>query len=637
MSAQYDIELNNSHIVLQPGQGILASMDDEKHGKLLTYLLDRVKTDRTNRMQRIRRFAEIDKAVSTWIKLDDKEKADLINESLTGRSKMLPVALPILVTHLEDSVAFFAEIFAPQAKNFYQAAGVKQQPSAQALADAMNKDSKRRKYYKNVASMIRSMIKYNVGGGLIRWEAGKGVGESFEAGNRTEALDMYNAFWDTSIADPAQVATDAEWFASAKTKNRMFLVRGMQRKIFARVDKVLITCDEKRKAKRAAGGNAVASNDAKFYKFPPVEAGLGNDFSQTTSATVAWDSFGLGWDSDKAQDIPGHEIIEMFCRLNPGEHGLNEEDKDSADPYTLWRFLIADGSQVIFAEEMLPRSDNEAYVDIPVYMAHMIQDDTLGAQRSQMELMRPFQRFQSFLMNLYVAAARKNVWGIKAIDPNMFDTAELEQGDVAAVLKSKQPGRDVNTGITTLDSKTGVEGVFEVSNQIEAMMNRLFPAQALPGQVAGLDRAVKNQVTALLQGVARRMHMTAKLLDSDLFLPMRTEAYRNLASQGQGDAQAFSGLTEEDVAVVLGSGLHQINAEIIQQQMMELVITLIQNPQAAAQFDMPSLIGYMSTLWNMPTDLGPFVKQVNPAVEGPEQPLPGAPIPAAPMQGAPMA
>src|SRR5690606_3596054 len=118
-------------------------------------------------------------------------------------------------------------------------------------------------------------------------------------------------------------------------------------------------------------------------------------------------AYGASLGTDTYLDVAGFEIVEMYCWISPEQFGLENQatpsgletlaDEDG-NTYSLWRFLIGGSAQILLAE----RVDGE---EIPHYFAHMTQDDMRGAQRSQMEMIRPFQRFISFLFNIMVAGA----------------------------------------------------------------------------------------------------------------------------------------------------------------------------------------------------------------------------------------
>ena len=626
-----DGQLIRAEIKLKKGQGGLNALTDGEHRELLEYLTSRLVSGHRTRPTRLTRYARIDRLISTWQRLSPDDSQREATEDNTGRQQAIAINLPILSAHLEDTVAFFGEIFSSQSRNFYSVPPEKTSAAAKALADRMNQDTKARKYYKELCSGIRSLVKYNMGGYAVRWEAGGGYGELAKPGNRIESIDLYNYAWDPSVLDASKVSLEAEWAARFTLRNRMWLQRKAMKGQLERVDRVL--SDQE----RGYGANSGLSK-ARYWRHPPTYVGLNNDGSdsKTSKATgnVDWQAYGAALEGDEHPEIEGFEITEMYCWLNAKQFKLQtassqstvaeqyEEGKDAAgNSYSLWRFLLCNCEQVVFAQQV--ESKDAMAPEIPHYLGYLTVDDTKEAQRSIMELLKPFQRFASFLMNIYVTGARKNIWGTVGIDPTMFDTSKLQQGDVASVMHSKTPGRDVRTGMLKLDSSTGVEKIPEMLNMVFDIVQRLFPSQALPSQIAGIDRAVKNQVAAVMQGVARRLHMVAKIMDADIMTPLRISCYRNLAA---GDNADLQGLNEEEVATVLGSGIAQLNRESTASEIKEIIYAILQNPAAATVFDLVKLMTYWSRLMDSPSDLGDFVKAQPPVVQTPVGPD-GQPIP----------
>lgn len=635
MSAPYDSMLTsagveNPKIVIPPVDTELQRLSDEDHQKLLQYLVNRLAYGNVGRGSRLTRYARIDRQISTWMKLSKDDSIREQQEDVTGRSAALPINLPLLATHLEDMVSFFAEIYSPTGREFYATPPAEDSDSAKALANKMNRDTKARKYYKELCACLRALIKYNIGGLGVRWEDGDGVAELKQPGNRIEAIDMYNYLYDPTVSDVSKIPTDAEWTARVTTKNHMWLVRRALKGQLSRVDKFLTAAT----AEEVAAQNRLANRNTKqgtYYRFPPSNVGLssdGQDGQTTEGGSINWESYGATLDSDSKPDIAGYEIISMYCWLNPNEFNLtvgegvqtSEGLNEDGDGYVLYHFIIADSNQILSARPAM--MSDAAMTEIPEYLSHLTQDDMKEAQRSMMEMMRGFQRFASFLVNVFIAGARKNIWGGKAVDPSMFDTDKIEQGDVAFLLKSKIQGRDVRTGLMSLDGNTGVQEAGQMLGQVMELVRTFYPSQALPAQIAGMDRAVKSQVSAVLQGSQRRLHMLCKLLDADLMNPTRTQCYRNIAAN---DAEGLENLDEEKVAKILGSGLEQLYAEKIAEMLKEILFAIIQNPESSQSFDLPALFTYWGRLQNTSFDLGDFVRQ-QPAA-------PTGPTPAAPPTG----
>lgn len=609
MSAQYDPEQYKAKIVLVDSGGVLDSMKDDDHDELLSYLKCRLDQGAQDRLTRLKRYSRIDRLISTWQKLSPDDSKREVEEDNTGRQQAIAMNLPVLASHLDDTQAFFAEIFSAESRDFYSVPPESESESAKLLADRMNRDARARKYYKELCLGLRSLIKYNIGGFSPRWETPNGEGSLSVPGNRVESIDMWNYIWDNTVADVSRIYCEAEYAARITIKNRMWLQKQSLKGSLQRVKMIL---DETRYEESPSYGTQ------SYYKMPPSHVGLTMDAQdeQTTSATsMNWESYGAGLESDKAVNMPGYEVVDMYCWLNPEQFKLVDRQQEGAaspaegsEQYQLWRFIIVGGKQVCSASRVLGISDREP--EIPHYLGYMNQDDMKEAQRSIMELMKSFQRFASFLVNIVVAGNRKNIWGTTVYDPSMIDMDQTKKGDVARSLASKQPGRDVRTGMMKLDSDPKVDKAMEMLDATLVLAQKFFPSQALPQQIAGIDRAVKNQVAAVLQGAVRRLHMTVRLIDADIMQPLRLQLYRNLA---QFDSEGLTGLDEEIVATVLGSGLKQLDAEATASEIKEVIFAILQNPESASMFDLVKLMTYWSRLLNSPSDLGDFVKQQAPA------------------------
>lgn len=596
----------------------IAIDSDEKNDKIVQYVKRRMEQDSTRRTRRIMRYAKIDRAVSTWQRLTQEDTIRLAKEDNTGRQQAIAMNLPVIDSYIDDSVSFYTEIYAPPSGNFYSGQGTRENVTeVTRLAEMLNRDTKISAYYKNLSSTMRALQKYNVGGFVVRWSNGDSDSVGFDSmpGNRVETIDMYNAFWDASIEDVTQLAKYGEWFSSVRVRNRLWLLRGAASGSLQRIDRVLGSIPNR----------DVTTNKARWYKFPPVSAGLGQDGedagSDTKDRQVDWEAFGLGLRDGTTTDIEGYEINETFIWMNPNQFELGDPGPDRL---ALYRIVICDNSQVIHIEEI------EEAVELPVYLAYLRNDDTLNANRSQGELLRPFQRFISFIANVIVATERGNTYGIRAVDPKMFDVSGMMNGETTGWLQSKSPGRDVRTGIATLNSPVDTSSLVRSLTIVQELIRQFFPTQALPAQIAGMDRAVQSQVAATLQGALKRMQKSVKEIDDGLMNPVRIACYRNYTRFGN---ETFAGIDEKTVAEMLNSGLGQLNREVSASAIRELLFALIQNPEASAQFDIPGMFTLWSQMLNIGTDLGKMVSQQARAGQQGAQPVPENPNPEAPPIG----
>lgn len=620
-------------------------LSEEQHKKLLHYLTSRLDKSQTRRMRRLTRYAKMDQRVTTWMKLSPEDSVRLQVEDDTGRSQAIPMNLPILQSHIDDTVSFFCEVFAPLGGNFYAVPSDKEKsPQLEELASMMNRDTKINSYYSQLAFGMRQLCKFNINGFEVYWNPGntKGVGGQTINGNVVEAIDVYNAMWDESVEDVCDIAKKAEWAARPMVRNRLWFMKQAMAGTIINADKVLGGDPDKERygntSLKTLPDETNAYNVAKWYRNPPGQTNMDADGSDSktaqgdvTGSDINWDAFGLGLKEDTLVGIEGHEVVRMYCWINPNQFELVKEAGADGrlDSIELWRFLIVDGTIICLAEPVKDATE------IPMYFGRVNKDNMRDTMRSISELQVSFQRFISFLFNTHVEGTRGAIWGTKVYDPTAIDASGLKKGDVAGLLASKVPGRDVRTAIAELrsDNSSTRTNLQDAATTMD-FMKTIFPNQSLPSQIASMDRAVSSQVSAVMQGTMRKMHMLVRIIDADQMLATRQEQYRNLAANDE-EAKKLNGINEEDVADLLSSGLGQLNREAAAAQLHDLIFAIIQNQEAMATFDLAALFRAWSLLTNTGIDLGEYVKQQAPAPTDPNATQPGA-APADPSQQPPI-
>jgi len=595
-------------------------ISEEMHDRLLEYLVSRVAHDKSNADIRARRYARIDKQVSTWQSLTKEDGERKNKQESTGESQAININLPIQFTHIDDLVSFFAGVYAPNSGSFYEEPNDDSTDTPKRLAaiKKMNGDAKKNKYFKELCAAIRSTLKYNIGGLSVEWKAKNALAEN-EGSNRLRAIDMYNFYWDPSIDDPSEIPTCAEWSAIAERMNRINLIKGEQDGTYFGTGHVL------QRMERDNG------NIATFYHYPPNHAGLASDGADSVQAKgqrADWKSYGAGLPSEEMATSlldNSHEILTVYCWLNPQQFRLKTtEAQIERNTLALFRFVILDAKRVISAE-LVNRDDENPQAELPPVIPHFVgflnQDDMGQAQRSIAELLAPFQSYGSFLLNAQIAGSRGSIYGIQVYDPEVIDLKEIPAGSAAARIPSKKPGTDLRAALQTINGNPGTGVAMDDLGKLMALVDKFFPGQSMPSQIAGIDRAVQSQVAAVLQGVNRRLHMLVRIMDDDILGPTRHEQVANMIRVGMGD---FTGLTEAEIMSMIGSGLAQLNRETAAQAMQQILFAVIQNPRSAEQYDVLGLMNYWSRMLNMDVDLKQFQLQ-------PQQPAaqPGTQAPAA--------
>lgn len=601
--------------------------DMESHDDLLAYLTARLDSAKSILETRRRRLARIDKTISTWQKLspEDTERRD--KQETTGTPQAISINLPLVQTHLDDMVSFFAAVYSPTAGDFFQIPDPKLKDTVSTLVDKLNSDAKETQYFTALCSTLRSLLKYNVGGHSVEWVSkdGMSLDDNSKGLNRVAAIDMYNIAWDTSIKNPTNVAKEAEWAATFEVKNRPWIVKRELDEYFRGVSGIL---DD---------DSYSNGNTATYYRDPPVSVNISpEDEGSNLNSGMDWKAYGLSLDSENPLRIDAFEITTMYCWIDAKMFDLRNTQKDASSEstpmpggaYSLWKFIIIDGKRIVFCQPSSPATQQiedrvVAPAEIPYYLALMNQDDMMEFTKSIGEMLAPFQNYASFLLNAHIANTRSNIYGIKGIDPMMFDASKLGNGQTAAILVSKQPGRDVRTGLSKISGEGDTSNTMAHLQTFMQLIQQFFPAQALPNQIAGMDRAINSQVQTVMQGVNRRLHMLVRLVDDGCMVPSRARQYKNIVDAG---SVQLDGLNDAVAARVLGNGLMQLNREAAENAMRQLIFAIIQNQAASQQFSIPLLMDYWAGLMAMNAKLSDFIAPAPaPAPETAQPPTQGAP------------
>lgn len=579
------------------------------HEYLLQYLRVRLADGVAQRDSDIDRYVSIDKHVAGWMRLSETDRKRVIEQEQKGIPQALLVNLPLTFVHIDDMMTYYAATFAPNRGMFYVTAEPDESDVANDFVKIMNNHAIYSGYFRQVLGAIYNILKYNQGGLFGVWssEQGPQIGQDDQGnpmltsqtvweGNRVESLDVYNTFHDPFV-HPTKVYCDGEWGGRSKLISKYQLQLKASQGIYFNVEEALKMADYP---------------NAKYYRHPPTEARMEEDQSTGSNGVrTNWVAYLSGIDQTLTS---GYELTEVYIRLNPWQ--LNLVPRSSANSMRnqleLWRITLLNDTWIIEATAM---TNMHGY--IPLFFGTLNDDLMEKAAKSVAEILKPLQNFVSFLMNTHIAATRKNIWGLTVYDPTVMDLSAIPPGEVSAMIASKPmaAGKKIqdyiyqhNSTLETKQTMTDVESVFGIVNQF-------FPTQSLPSQIAGMDRAVTNQVSAVQQGANRRMQKGSRLIDDTLFRPLRVSMYYNIIQfQAQAKIADFYGKTTDidldkakqtDLPYIIGQGLKAIDRMALAEAYQQIIFAMIQAPQTGQQFDIAAMIEQ----WGNMVDMDIVMKQ----------------------------
>lgn len=556
------------------------------HNKLLDYIKQRLKGDLNSRDSRIKRYAQIDRDVAAWLRLDDEDRKRAIKHELDGSPQATKMNLPLSWVHLDDMMTYLIQSFAPIHGMFYHTAGKDQTDVAAQLVALMNNHAVYGSYYRQFARALFNLLKYNVGGVWNNWtkEYGPKVTANADgslgvesqvsfAGNLVRAVDQYNFFYDPSV-EPVNLHKEGEWCAKVEMKSHYWLKKKCLEGTYFKCEGVL--------------GDDWKPATVTYFRDPPVEAKL--DQTQITSgSSVNWFAFMSGTDSCLVNNA--FEILTVYVRLNPNDFGLIDRQggkNQNRNRYEVWCITVVNGETIIGAQY-----HNNIHDHLPAYFGVVNDDFMREAAKSVAEILNPMQGFSSFLLNAHIDASRKNIFGTTFFDPTCVDYDAVPAGEVAArvPLKPNAYGKDIRTMVFhdshVLDTKQTLQDL----EGVLGLVDRFFPTQAMPGQIASIDRAVDSQVAAVQQGSTRRQQKTARIVDDTMMRPLRMSMYYNIIQYQEDGVEVgdyfkdtstkidLTQLREASLVHLIGQGLKSMDRQYIAQLMQQVIFAMIQAPQ----------------------------------------------------------
>lgn len=586
----------------------------DNHESLLQYIRARLFAGKQGRDGELPRLVRIDRKVAGWMRLAEEDRKRERVTNATGEPLMTKMNLPLEFIHLDDMMTYYAQTFAPNRGMFYHTGRPQEVGDANQIVTKMNNDALYSGYFREVLLGIFSLLKYNCGGFHVSWGRENGPkivetpqGQQLETelkwqGNRLEALDRYNFLCDPSVP-PSKLHTDGEFAATVKLRSHFWLQMKASQGAYFNCQGAIDDWSERQSAML-------------YYRHPPAEATL----NHADATGIDDGGRGTNWVAilSEAPDnmMGGHEIVTIYIRLNPTEFGLVQGNaKQTRNRLEVWRFTLLDDQWIIDAEFM-----NNIHGFLPCFLG-LVHDDSMGtSQRSVAEVLEGLQDFASALMNIHIAASRSAIYGTTIYDPTVVNLKKIPQGEVNARVPSEPTGygKNLNEAIYEMRAQLDTTRTMEDVGRVMEIINQFFPTQALPSQIASIDRAVTDQVAAVQQGANRRQQKTARLIDDTVFRNVRFAMYYNIIQYqpedetitdfytGQQVKLELSKLRDTNLPFIIGQGLKAIDRSAAAQMLQQVIFALIQAPQAAQGIDILALIDYWTSMIDIDIDMKQF-------------------------------
>ena len=581
-------------------------MNDQQHDRLLNYI--RVKLTRANQVRAplIDIFKQIDQDYNAYTKL---KKEDVAREKANKNGeapKPIDHRLALMGSQIDDRVTYLMDVIAPRSGIYQAVADKDNKEVARAFSALMNDHAENFDHYSEFERAFKDMCKYNMGGFKIQWASrnesvpvvgavGIDLDDVEMVGNNVTAVDMYNILWDTTV-ELKDVPYKGEFVAEIKYENLF----NVERK--KRTGEYELKDDDYRQAATS-----------EFYKARPF---VRSDMAEEapTDGTVNWFAEWGGKDDELNEGVLELWDVTMF--LDGREFGLKDTtviDEEDAGGWKLWSFKVLGGKYIVNAVPL-----NYAHNQLPYAFSTPANDGFDVHGKSTAELLRPLQDFASMTLNQHQRAVSKKIIGLTFYDPNRVNFGNMSYDDMAGgrvPVKSLAQGERIGDAVMQLNDTTSTNDTMNNIASAGDMMQRILPTDMLK-QVAGLERATQYQAAATVQSGSKRHLKFAKIINGHCMYVLRKQQMYNIMQNqtaielvtDDGEKISFdpSQLVGTRLKFIVSDGLKGIDTMSLSQGIKDVIHMLLQNPQAAQQVDIFSLIDYYFTLMGDRTSFKEF-------------------------------
>ena len=568
----------------------------DQHVALVDYIKIRLDFAKKMHKSQVDRFTAIDKEVAGYMVLDDDDRKRQQDNTRGYGPKVYDVNIPLAGTQMDEAVTFFTTVFFPEEGPYNAVTEASKEDVAKGFSKLMNKQASFYKHFTHFAKGAYSGLKYNLGLWIVEWEetkgsvisnTGAGVGVEVKedqvvmSGNKLEFANPYNTLLDPSVP-PTEVHEKGEFFATVEPKTAFRAQIMAQREEIFNLDLIV----------DSTTGQTRGEYVSTYYEQMPEIHGDSRRGGQGTSKTN-WVNFLSGFTS--GGKINGLEFINVYIWIAGKQFGLGDSDK-----YQIWRITFAN----MIAVRAVQMTNAHGFLPL---VATVPWDDEFGQEANSFaEMLLPYQRFSSFQINVHQRAARKALYNITIYNSRMLPgMANSDALGGKVPFNPTADDNDINKAVKVLSDVPDTSRTLQDIETMDGLMQKILPTDMLK-QVASLERATQYQAAATVQGANRRNLKIAKTIDVQAFgIARKIQMYNILQYQQSieilGDGGEMiqidpSALREQKMEFAISDGLRGLDKLILVETMKDVIALLVQNPQAAAEFNIADMIDYLTTL-----------------------------------------
>ena len=478
-------------------EGLDLKPDSDFHKKLRHKIWNRAFESRAELSKRFSSWNDIDRVLTTYITLDDKEKLEKDKDS----RKPVSIVFPYSYSMLEALLTYMSLAFFQTPMFQYEAVEAGDTEGAMLMEMLINLHTIKSKVALSLHTVIRDSFAYGVGIGVPGWKRTYGkipikteiitqsnLGESSEKGvefvdslifegNDLSNVDPYMWLPDPTVSsDNVQDGEFLGWIGNDNFLNLLSEEGEEDSGLFN------VKYLKKKKDKRSALNVDQSARHDKFGGSPNQARGI-------TAATNPVDT------------------INMYITLIPKEWELSESERPEK-----WFFKLASDDIIISAH----KADHHHGL-YPMAVASPEFDGYSITPNGRMEILAGLQGTLDFLFNSHIANVRKAINDMFVVDPYLINIKDLEDPQPGKLIRLNKPawGHGVDKVVQQLNVTDITRTNIADSAYITGWMDRISGAdQSMQGQQrqGGPERLTKGEFQGTRGSAVSRLQRLAQII-----------------------------------------------------------------------------------------------------------------------------
>jgi hypothetical protein len=576
MGYSYPYELD-----LRPGSTI--------HTKLKEEILFRARESHDLISNRVSSWNEVERVITAYIDIDDKEKEVKNTDSRKPVSIVFPYSFVIMETILTYLVMAF--LTDPIIK--YEGVSPEDTVGTMLLEKIIRHQCYRSKMGLSLHTFLRDSLVYGMGASAPVWTKRMGMkpyktlyGERdfretvIYEGNKLNNIDPYLYLPDPSV--PIQRIQDGEFVGWVEPTNRLDLMK-----------------------RESSGGGAIFN--VKYLKDLRLQGS--SIFKDNRSDRNKKTGVGLY----TLLDVTLHnsvDVIWMYIDLIPKDWQLGTSEQPEK-----WLFALANDEVIIQAKKL-----ELTHGMFPIVTAAPDFDGYSVLPLARTEILYGMQEVLNFLFNSHIANVRKSINDMLVVDPYQVNIADLKDPNPGKLIRLRRPawGKGVKDVIQQLNVNDITRANIQDSSFILEWMNKIGGAdESLMGALrqGGPERLTKGEFQGTRSSAISRVERLARIISmqsmQDLGYMMAEHTQQLMSEETYVD---ITGRWQEELTQIFGNGSKakvspfdlMVNYDVMvsdgslpngsMESWSQIYKILAENPGLGQQFDMVRIFEYIATL-----------------------------------------